>query len=82
MRGCHLYIAGHQFQCGYGACDLTFPLRTMSLLNEAYRLRYTGESAGAAKKRKALAHLDETVGTEAVVPLTTKLLTIILTACK
>jgi len=61
MRGCHLYIAGHQFQCGYGACDLTFPLRTMSLLNEAYRLRYTGESAGAAKKRKALAHLDETI---------------------
>ena len=33
----------------------------MSLLNEAYRLRYTGESAGAAKKRKALAHLDETI---------------------
>ena len=35
----------------------------MSLLNEAYRLRHTGgnESAGAAKKRKALARLDETI---------------------
>lgn len=35
----------------------------MSLLNEAYRLRHTGgnESAGAAKKRKALAHLDEMI---------------------
>lgn len=48
-------------QIWYGACDLTLPLRTMSLLNEAYRLRYTGESAGAAKKRKALAHLKETI---------------------
>ena len=35
----------------------------MSLLNEAYRLRHTGgnESAAAAKKRKALARLDEMV---------------------
>lgn len=35
----------------------------MSLLNEAYRLRHTGgnESASEAKKRKALAHLDETI---------------------
>ena len=35
----------------------------MSLLNEAYRLRHTGgnESAAAAKKRKALAHLEETI---------------------
>lgn len=38
-----------------------FASLSMSLLNEAYRLRYTGESAGAAKKRKALAHLDETI---------------------
>ena len=35
----------------------------MSLLNEAYRLQYTGgnETASEAKKRKALAHLDETI---------------------
>ena len=35
----------------------------MSLLNEAYRLRHTGgnEPAGEAKKRKALAHLEETI---------------------
>ena len=33
----------------------------MSLLNEAYRLRYTGESTSAAKKRKALTRLDETI---------------------
>ena len=35
----------------------------MSLLNEAYRLKYAGgnESANEAKKRKALAHLDEMI---------------------
>ena len=33
----------------------------MSLLNEAYRMRYTGESAGATKKCKALEHLDDAI---------------------
>ena len=33
----------------------------MSLLNEAYRLRYTGESRVEAKKRKALKSLEEII---------------------